>query len=502
MILNERITSLLDGVKTLAVVCNQWGDTGKGKYVDYFAEWADVIARGTGGANAGHTISLGGKEHVFHLVPSGILHDGNGKINIIGTGVAFDPGIVCSELKIISDEGLTYKNMRISRNAKLVLPQHLVLDRVRESSSDGKIGTTGRGIGPLYQDHYARSGLVVNDLLNPEIFARKLKKNLQEKIKLLHLVDPEVIKQIMQHEHLANGRYWSEKDFFDVDAIVEMYCNEYGKFLAPMIRDTDQELRDMIGKKKVLLEGAQGILLSIDYGTYPYVTSSDCSISGLAKGVGLKDKDVDLTLGIAKIWAMTRVGDGPFPTELGGEKSAEWCATKGVTKTTEKEKYGALSVNDPDEFLQGIGIRFAGGEYGATTGRPRRIGWLDLPLLRHAMQFNGNDLILTKADVLDACEKIKICVAYEYTGEKYLLGDKILNKGDRLEVAVTDVDVIKNCRPIYEEFAGWNEPSSHMRTLEDLPKNFRTILDFVTKQTGMRVRIISVGPDRDETIVL
>jgi adenylosuccinate synthase len=247
---------LLKGKKTIAVVCNQWGDTGKGKFVDFFAAWAEIIARGTGGANAGHTIRLGDTEHIFHLIPSGILYDKHGKINILGSGVAFDPGVVEHELSLLKKAKCSFKNLRFSKDAHLVLPQHLLLDRVKESKAgSAKIGTTGRGIGPVYEDHYARIGLTVNDLLNPKIFEEKFIRNLRDKLVLLAQYDKEVIKKIMQHEHLGGGRFYDEKNIFNIPAIVKEYMR-YGKLFQDNIMDTDTFLRQACGKKKILLEGA------------------------------------------------------------------------------------------------------------------------------------------------------------------------------------------------------------------------------------------------------
>lgn len=497
---NELSDTLLKDVKTMAIVCNQWGDTGKGKFVDYFAEWADIIVRGTGGANAGHTIKIKGKEYIFHLVPSGILHDQTGKINIIGSGVAFDPNIVAEELEILKREGLTYNNLFFSRKALLVLPEHLVLDRIKEADRLGKIGTTGRGIGPVYTDHYARIGLTVNDLLNIDSFKEKLQKNLKDKINYLKQFDIQVVKEIMQHPHLGNGRFFHEKEIFNIDEIVKAY-GEYAKIFEKNIIDTDTFIKENIGKKRILLEGAQGNLLSIDIGTYPYVTSSDCSVTGLAKGSGIKETEIDLTLGIVKAPYMTRVGEGPFPTELGGAESAAWCGTKGVNQSLEKEKYPNANVNDTDEMSQGIGMRLAGHEYGATTKRPRRTGWLDLPLLKYSIDYSGPRTILTKIDVLDECEKIKICHAYEFIGNDYRIGDKTLRKGDVIEKAIIDKEIISNCKPIYTEFPGWLQKISDIKTYNELPRNLHTILDFIKEKTGIQIDIVSVGPDRDQTII-
>ncbi len=484
----------------LAVVCNQWGDTGKGKFIDYFASWADVVARGTGGANAGHTVKTGNIEFISHLIPSGILHDKNGKINVIGSGTVLDPRILCEELAQLRENGLRYDHLMIALNAKLVLPQHLLLDRIKESDSGRvKIGTTGRGIGPCYTDHYARTGLIMNDLLNKDVFVKKLERNLREKVRILKTYDPELVEKIMSHEHLENGIYYDPADIIDVDAIVEKYCNVYGKELEGMIRDTDEFMQRSAGKKRILLEGAQGLLLSIDYGSFPYVTSSDPSVRGLAKGVGLSEKQVDLTLGIVKAFYMTRVGGGPFPTEMGGAKSEEWCNGDGNRNF---ENSLPVTVNDRDEFHQGIAIRIAGNEYGATTGRPRRTGWLDLPLLRYAIGINGPDVILTKLDVLSGCERIKLCRAYRYEGPDYRLGEKTIKTGDVFETAIPQTEVLQFCRPIYTEFGGWQQDIRGAKTLEGLPDRLKEILDYVKKETGIVPRILSVGPDREETIVL
>jgi len=486
--------------RTIAIVCTQWGDTGKGKFVDYFAEWADIIARGTGGANAGHTIVINGTQYIFHLIPSGILYDKQGKMNVIGNGTVVYPYVITHELTILQKANMTHNNLRISHRAKLVLPQHIVLDRLRECGADGKIGTTGRGIGPAYEDHYARIGLTMNDILNPDSFVTKLRRNLKDKVQFLRTVDPEVLREIMQHEYLQFGAYFNPNTIFDEDAIVANYLS-YAEVLRDMICDTDEMVRCMWGRHNILLEGAQGHLLSVDFGTYQFVTSSDCSIQGLAKGVGLSEKQVDIVFGIANAFFMKRVGEGPFPTELGGAHSATWCGTKGVTRTTELEQFGNVSVNDPDPFRQGIGIRMAAREYGSTTGRPRRIGWLDLPLLRYAVQTGIQKLILTKLDCLDSCETIHICNAYVYEGPDHWLGNCLLQKGDHIAIAVPDAEVLQYCKPLYQTFPGWNEPTGNVRTYDDLPDALKKLVAYVSHEVHREVAILSVGPEREQTIV-
>lgn len=497
--MNTISSRLLNGVKTLGIVCNQWGDTGKGKFVDYFAaEWADIVARGTGGANAGHTIRVGDFSYAFHLVPSGMLHD---KLNIIGSGVAVEPGTVLEELAALEQAKVSPDKLRISLNAHLVLPQHVVLDRVREAGNkDGAIGTTGRGMGPVFADHVARVGLVMNDLLNPDIFLRKLRQNLEEKVRILRTYDPEIVRQVMHQKILGDGMFYypGDSNIFDVDAIAERYL-AYGKMLRPFVADTDAILREALGKKRILLEGAQGNLLSVDYGTYPYVTSSDCSIQGLAKGVGIRERDVDLVLAIVKAFYMTRVGEGPFPTELGGEASARGC--RNSTRALEAERYPNASLNDPNELVRGVAIRQVGQEYGATTGRPRRTGWLDLPLLRYSCAVTGSsNIILTKLDVMDGMEMFKVCAAYEYRGPDYIRGDRTFRTGDRLEVAVPDLEVMKHCVPRYVEFSGWKGPIRRARTLDELPRDLRGAITYLEAWAGVNVTLISVGPDREETI--
>ncbi|HLC66155.1 MAG TPA: adenylosuccinate synthetase [Candidatus Nanoarchaeia archaeon] len=504
----------LEDVKTLAIGDTAWGDNGKGKLVDFFSGWADIIARGTGGANAGHTICIGDKKYIFHLVPSGILYPG--KMNIIGNGVVLDPRVLIEELGILDREQINYDGLLVAYNAKLVLPQHLLIDRMRESGKK-KIGTTGRGIGPAYEDHCRRTGLTVNDLLNPSRFVRKLIINLSEHLRYIRgfiaesdggesgePVGFEIIREIMKHPHLGGGRYWDENNVLNVDAIIEDYL-AYGRRLAPMIFDTDTLLQDAVGKKRILLETAQGDLLSVDFGTYPFVTASDCTIQGLAKGVGLTSAVVDRKLAIVKAFYMSRVGEGPFPTEMGGIRSAEWCGSKGVTSETERERFPHVTLEYTDPFELGVAIRMAGEEYGATTGRPRRVGWLDLPLLRYSMQIAGNrmrEVALTKLDVLDNCPLIKICTGYTYTGPDCRVGSFTLRSesGDVIHRAIPSADVLEHCQPIYQEFPGWMTRICDIRRREDLPNELLRIVAFVEREGNVTASLLSVGRDREQTI--
>jgi len=498
--LSDKISALLNNVKTVAVICLQWGDSGKGKVVDLLAGFFDLIIRGQGADNAGHTVVADGDELIFHLIPSGIKYDSEGKINALGSGVAFNPKTFCGELAMLDSKKLSYNNLMVSMDAKLILPQHLVLDRIRESSSGSfKIGTTGRGVAPAYGDHYLRKGLTVNDLLNKDVFAKKLKENLQEKIRLLKTHDIELIKKIMSHEHLLGGIYFHPKKIFDEDAIIEQYM-QYGATLKDMIRDTDALVKTMVGIKRILLEGAQGSLLSIDYGTYPYVTSSDPTAKGLIKGVGLNEVDVDFTLGIIKGFYETRVGGGPFPTEFGGKASESWCSLKTLE---DEDSLSLKSVNDPNEMDRGIAIRRAGNEYGATTRRPRRTGRLDLPLLRRALLTSlTRDLVLTKVDVLNKCKEIEICTHYVYEGPNYRLGEKVLKNGQEIHVAINRSEVLEHCRPVYEKFPGWECDLSGAESFGDLPGELREIFTYVKEKEKVNLRILSIGADRNDTVIL
>ncbi len=493
--------SLLANVKTLAIVCNQWGDTGKGKFVDYFTPWADIIARGAGGANAGHTIIKDNRKIVVHLLPSSVLYDREGKVSIIGRGVAFDPIQCLAELREVNSFlGHQPQNLKISYQAKLVLPQHILMDRLRESGgSNNKIGTTGRGVGPCYTDFYARIGLTVNDMLHKDLFVKKFRKNLSEKMTVLRSYESSLIKNILNIPILENGMFFDEKNIINEEAIVHQYCEVYAKQLQQYISDTDNFLRENIGKKNVILEGAQGLLLSIDYGSYPYVTSSDPSIEGLVHGVGLKEKDVDMTLGIVKAFFMTRVGLGPFPTEFGGVAGEQY--TYDNNQSSEMRDCVTATVNDTDELRQGCAIRIKGNEYGATTGRLRRVGWLDLTLLRYAIKVNGHDLILTKIDILDECNEIKICTAYEYIGVDYLFGGQKIVAGHKFTVAPMDIEILSACKPVYAVFPGWKRDITKMREQGELPVELTNILDFIEKETGAHVKILSVGAGADETII-
>lgn len=501
--IKDGLKQLTKDVKTIAITCLQWGDTGKGKLVDLLASWAKIIARGTGGDNAGHSIEDGERKYVFHIVPSGILSDAEGKINIIGTGTVVYPKTLCQELSLLRAAGLPYNNLMLSLNAKLILPTHIVLDNIQEhlAGNSGKIGTTGKGIGPAYADYWARFGLVANDLLNPDIFASKLKRHLAHKRAIFAGCDPEVLKEALNKPHLDNGLYYDPNNIFSIDAIMEQYVGVYGEELKHLIRETDMFLQAQVGKVNILAEGAQGVLLSPKYGSYPFVTSSDSSVHGLAEGIGLTRGQIDLSLGIIKGFYETRVGDGPFPTEMGGKESDSWCNGADAKLKKKLELTSNADINDPDEFLQGVALRRAGNEYGATTGRPRRTGWLDLPLLKHALRASGSlDLVLTKLDVLDGVKEIKICTAYRYCGPSFRYGEKTISSGDVLEEAIPASEVLRHCQPIYEKHPGWSGRLKGISSFDSLPVELRNILVSVVAKTPVNVRVISIGADREDTI--
>ncbi len=511
------LEQLLQDVQTLAIVCNQFGDTGKGKCVDLFAAvWAEIVARGQGGANAGHTVVIDGVKYDFHMLPSGILHAQ--VTNVIGEGVAFEPSAALKEMTTLIEKGKWYENIMISKDAHLVLPTHILLDLLRDKS---QFGTTGKGIAPVYTDVPAKIGLTVKNILNKDTFREKLRKNIEAKLAIFRSYPLHHVEELLEKEAFQKGRYKYDpigivpvitnllnvrggRKIFDVDAIVQAYCEEYAGVLKPYIADTTTFMGESVGKKKILLELAQGLLLSHKHGTKPYTTSSDASIDGLAEGVGLRREQVDLVLGIIKGFYMTRVGAGPFTTEMGGSESEKHC--ERYTREMEVAEYGQpspLMLNHPNEFTKGIAIRQIGDEYGVTTKRPRRVGWLDLPLLRHAIKINGPNLILTKLDVLDECEQINICKGYTYEGpDTWLDGTRQLRKGDHLDVAIPDANILRYCKPIYETFSGWKRDTTGIRDYADVPGKMKTIIEYVENQTGARGVILSFGPQPEQTVMV
>ncbi|NJP38872.1 adenylosuccinate synthase [Alkalicoccus luteus] len=418
---------------SVVVVGTQWGDEGKGKITDYLSERAEMIARYQGGNNAGHTIVFDDTKYKLHLIPSGIFY--KDKICVIGNGMVIDPKALVEELAYLHERGVSTDNLRISSRAHVILPYHLKLDIAEEESKgDNKIGTTRKGIGPAYMDKAARTGIRIVDLLDRETFEEKLDVNLREKNRVLE-------------------RIYETEGCKKEDILNEYY--EYGQQIAKYVTDTSVILNDGLDDgRRVLFEGAQGVMLDIDQGTYPFVTSSNPIAGGVTIGSGVGPSKIDHVVGVSKAYT-TRVGDGPFPTEL------------------------TDSVGDK--------IREVGNEYGTTTGRPRRVGWFDSVVVRHARRVSGiTDLSLNSIDVLTGIETLKICTAYKYRGEI-------------IEHFPASLKVLAECEPVYEEMPGWEEDITGVRSLHELPRNAIYYVERISQLTGIPLSIFSVGPDRRQT---
>lgn len=424
--------------KNVVIVGAQWGDEGKGKIVDILSEYADVIVRFQGGNNAGHTVVVDHDKFILHLIPSGILH--KGKKCIIGNGVVVDPAILLQEIDTLRAKGCFQndEDLLISEDAHLIMPYHKKLDAVRERiRGKHRIGTTGRGIGPAYEDKVARCGIRCGDLLKEDVFREKLKINLIEK------------------NHLLKNLFHEESfETYDMYYQYMSYAERIGRYIA----DTGFYLNNAIREgKNILFEGAQGTLLDVDHGTYPFVTSSNTIAGEAATGSGVGPTRIDKVIGISKAYT-TRVGEGPFPTELKGE--------------------------------EGIQLREWGGEYGATTGRPRRCGWFDAVATRYSVMVNGLDgMILTKLDVLDNLDKIMICTGYNYNG-------------NIIKDFPSDSVTLNNCKPVYEIMDGWEKTTSGITQLADLPKNALAYIKRLEELIGVSIIIISVGAGRKEAIMV
>lgn len=423
-------------MSSVVVVGTQWGDEGKGKITDFLSENAEVIARYQGGNNAGHTIRFNEVTYKLHLIPSGIFY--KDKISVIGNGMVVDPKALVEELKYLHDQSISTENLRISNRAHVILPYHIKIDEVEEERKGAnKIGTTKKGIGPAYMDKAARVGIRIADLLDKEVFTEKLKRNLQEKNRLLE-------------------RFYDTEGFKLNDILNDYY--EYGQQIKQYVCDTSVVLNDALDAgRRVLFEGAQGVMLDIDQGTYPFVTSSNPVAGGVTIGSGVGPTKINQVVGVCKAYT-SRVGDGPFPTELHDE------------------------VGDQ--------IREVGREYGTTTGRPRRVGWFDSVVVRHARRVSGiTDLSLNSVDVLTGLETVKICTAYRY-------------KGQVMKEFPASLTMLAECEPIYEELPGWNEDITGCKTLDELPENARHYIERVSQLTGIPLSIFSVGPDRTQTNVV
>ena len=423
-------------MSSIVVVGTQWGDEGKGKITDFLAEQADVIARFSGGNNAGHTIQFGGETYKLHLVPSGIFY--KDKLAVIGNGVVVDPVALLKELDALNERGISTDNLRISNRAQVILPYHLAQDEYEERRrGDNKIGTTKKGIGPAYVDKAQRIGIRMADLLEKDTFERRLKENIEIK------------------NAYFKGMFNETCPHFD-EIFDEYYAA--GQRLKEFVTDTAKILDDaFVADEKVLFEGAQGVMLDIDHGTYPFVTSSNPVAGNVTVGTGVGPTFVSKVIGVCKSYT-SRVGDGPFPTELFDE--------------------------------DGHHIREVGREYGTTTGRPRRVGWFDSVVLRHSRRVSGiTDLSINSIDVLTGLDTVKICTAYELDGEE-------------ITEYPANLDQLRRCKPIFEELPGWEEDITGCRTLEELPDNARKYLERISELCNVRISIFSVGPDRDQTNLL
>lgn len=418
------------------VVGSQWGDEGKGKIVDVLGKKMDMVVRFQGGNNAGHTVIVNGEKSILHLLPSGILN--KEALCVIGPGVVIDPFVLLDEIDTLRKRGLTCDHLRISDRAHLIMPYHIKLDELQEKKlANNKIGTTKRGIGPCYADKYTRIGLRVCDLVDFEIFKKRLASTLEIK-------NDQIVKL-----------YGEEP--FDYDTLVNQFANIREQLL-PMICDSVSLVNQYLDEEKnVLFEGAQANMLDINYGTYPYVTSSSPTSAGVCEGAGVAPQKLNTIIGVVKAYS-TRVGEGPFATELFDETGEE--------------------------------IRSIGAEFGATTGRPRRCGWLDLCVVKQAAIINGlTDLVVTKIDVLSTMKKIKVCVGYDIDGKEYTYIPASLKDYGR-------------SKPIYKEFDGWMCDITKIRNYDDLPENCRKYLEFIAEFTNTRISLVSVGPDRENNIII
>ncbi|WP_270647513.1 adenylosuccinate synthase [Paeniclostridium hominis] len=423
-------------MKTVAVVGSQWGDEGKGKVIDYLATQADVVVRGQGGNNAGHTLVVGSKKFALRLIPSGVLNPNI--INVIGNGIVFDPKGFLEEIEMLNKDDIDTSNIKISDRAHVVFPYHKELDGLAEEArGDNKIGTTKKGIGPCYMDKTERSGIRICDLMDKDIFEKKLRPQIEAKNK--------IVKNI-----------YGKEELFDFDTIYNEYL-EYAEKIRHYVADTSVVVYDAIkAGKKVLFEGAQGTLLDLDLGTYPYVTSSHPTSGGFSIGAGIGPNMIKDVVGIVKAYT-TRVGEGPFVTELDNEI--------------------------------GERIRIQGHEFGTVTGRSRRCGWFDAVIVRYAARVNGlTSISLMLLDVLTGFDTVKICTSYK-------MGDKIVK-----EFPASLEDLAK-CEPIYEELEGWSEDLTGMETYEELPENAKKYIAKIEELVGVSVDMVSVGPNRAQTII-
>lgn len=475
-----------------------WGDEGKGKFTDEAAAEANVILRAQGGCNAGHTVIVDGCKYKFHQVPSGIMYENS--INIIGNGVVVDPRVLVEqELPQLTERSHSIAGLRISGDAHVIMPWHRILDKAREwSLAKGKIGTTARGIGPAYADKATRCGVRMNDLLNPEWLREKCAARIAEKEKTIFDVYKVPVDTFNEWMSASDQHTeWAANGHFDPEAIARSYA-AWGEQLKEHITDTRLLLNDAYKSgKKILLEGAQGLLLDIDHGTYPYVTSSNCAAGGFATGAGFSPGIVGRVYSVMSAY-MTRVGGGPFPTELGTEDAI---SQENAAMRMSLDECRKLALSAKDDYSIGKVLRHVAGEFGTTTGRPRRTGWFDAVACAHAVRINGPDVIISKLDVLDVLPVLRMCTAYEYTGPQVFYNGTVLQSGSILKAFPTDARVLEYCVPAeYEEFQGWQSDITSVRSYTDLPEATREYLKGISRNTGCFIRRVSVGPERNQTM--
>jgi len=476
-----------------------WGDEGKGKFTDVFADEADIIARAQGGCNAGHTVVVGDMKLKLHQVPSGIIYPD--KLNIIGNGVVLDPRVLVeNEIKHLTAQGISTGNLRISGDAQIIMPWHRIIDRAREwRLAKNKIGTTARGIGPAYADKANRCGIRFNDLYDKKILSEKIGIIANEKEELLFgawKLPLDTFTEWMNLPDQLDG-IWLENGKFNIHAIADSY-SKWAEKLQNYVIDSKELINNAVkSNKKILLEGAQGLLLDIDHGTYPFVTSSNCSAGGFATGLGIPPQSIDRIYNILSAYT-TRVGAGPFPTELGTED--EISKESGNNKMS-FEQSAEMAKSAADDYTMGKVIRHIAGEFGTTTGRPRRTGWFDAVACSLAAKINGPDVIITKLDVLDVMPKIKICTAYEYTGPSTKYNGKTIESGDKFTVFPTDARILKYCRAVeFTEFEGWESDITGAKNYDELPDLTKKYLEGIEETTGCIIQLVSVGPKRSQTI--
>lgn len=418
------------------IVGTQWGDEGKGKITDLLARDVDMVVRYQGGNNAGHTVVIKDETFKLHLIPSGIFY--SNVLCVIGNGVVVDPAVLLQEIETLKSKGYAVENLRVSSQAHVIFPYHRYMDQAQEKKREaGRIGTTSRGIGPCYVDKFNRRGIRISDLYNDKVFRAKLDWNITEKSFLLN-------------------KFYEMKVEIKADEIINEFLGYAHAIKKHVVDESTSLLGEAISKNKnVLLEGAQGTMLDVDHGTYPYVTCSNPVAGGACVGAGFGPEMVDQVIGVVKAY-VTRVGSGPFPTEIPGEL--------------------------------GDKLRERGGEYGATTGRPRRCGWFDGVVMRHAAKINGlTHLAITKLDVLDELDKINICVAYDYRGKKVL-------------DFPTDIYKLEECKPIYEEMPGWKQDTTNIKEYRDLPQNAKKYLERLAELANAKISLVSVGAERGQII--